>query len=165
MKKLALLAAAGAVISTPAMAAPGNTDSATGAATAEVVAPIAITHDTGAALNFGKFTAGPNPGSVTVTSASVVTTTGDAIHVAGSTESADSFTVTGDPTRGFSLTATGGSVTNGTASMSFTTSIAAGGTLDASGTANVRVGGTLSVGVNQDPGVYDGDYEVTATYN
>lgn len=166
MKKLALLAAAGAVISAPAMAAPGNTDSATGAATAEVVAPITITHDLNAALDFGTFTAGTAVGTVTVSQLGVGTTTGDAIHVAGSVESADSFTVTGDANRGFNLTATNGSVSNaGGATMNFTTDIAASGTLDATGSASVTVGGTLSVAASQAPGVYSGDYQVTATYN
>ncbi len=59
MKKILLFAAAAATISTPAFAAPGDTADATGAATAEVVAPITITHVSGASLNFGKFSITP----------------------------------------------------------------------------------------------------------
>ncbi|MFL0354956.1 DUF4402 domain-containing protein [Erythrobacter sp. GH1-10] len=166
MKKLAILAVAGAAISTPALAAPGNTDTATGAATAEVVAPITITHTVGAVLDFGTFTAGTAAGTVTVDQAGVGSTTGDAVHVATSVESADAFTVSGDANRGFDIVAAGGTVAElGGATMAFTTDAPATGTLDGTGAASFTVGGTLSVAANQTPGVYSGSYVVTATYN
>lgn len=161
-----LMAVAAAAISTPAIAAPGNTDTATGAATAEVVAPITITHDTGAVLDFGTFTAGTAAGTVTVTQGGAGSTTGDAVHVATSTESADSFTVTGGANRGFDILAVGGTVAEtGGATMAFTADAPASGTLDGTGSTSFSVGGTLVVAANQTPGVYSGSYVVTATYN
>jgi Mat/Ecp fimbriae major subunit len=166
LKKLAILAVASAALSTPAIAAPGNTDSATGAATAEVVAPITITHDAGAMLDFGTFTAGTAAGTVSVDQAGNGSTTGDAVHVATSVESADAFTVTGGASRGFDIVAGGGTVTEPSgATMAFTTDAPATGTLDATGSASISVGGTLTVAANQTPGVYTGSYSVTATYN
>ena len=166
MKKLIMIAAASTVFATPAMAEPGNTDQATGRATAEVVAPITIIHDTGAVLNFGTFTAGTAAGSVTVTQGGVPSATGDAVHVATSTSSADSFTVYGDGGRSFDIVAAGGSVSEaGGASMTFTTDAPGTGTIGAGGSTGFSVGGTLSVNANQAPGVYVGSYVVTATYN
>lgn len=166
MKKLIIVAGVTAMFATPAMAAPGNSDDATGAATAEVVAPITITHNTGAVLDFGTFTAGTAVGQVIVDQAGVGSTTGDAVHVATSTESADAFTVTGDAGRSFDIVATGGSVTtSGGAMMTFTTDFPATGSIGSGGTVGFTVGGTLSVGVNQAAGSYSGSYTVTATYN
>lgn len=166
MKKLAILAVAGAAISTPAFAAPGNTDSATGSATAEVVAPITITHDLNAVLDFGTFTAGTAVGTVIVDQSGNGSTTGDAVHVSTSSESADSFTVTGDANRGFDIVAGAGTVQQtGGATMSFTTDAPATGTIGAGGSVGFSVGGTLSVAANQAPGVYSGSYSVSVTYN
>lgn len=166
MKKLIIVAGAAAMFATPVLAAPGNSDEATGAATAEVVAPITITHDTDAVLNFGTFTAGTAVGSVTVDQAGVASDSGDAVLVSTSTESADSFTVSGDADRGFDIVATGGTVTTaGGASMSFTTDAPASGTIGTGGSVGFNVGGTLSVGISQAPGSYSGSYTVTATYN
>ncbi|MGB7408594.1 MAG: hypothetical protein WA908_08810, partial [Pontixanthobacter sp.] len=52
MKKI-ILATFAAAIAVPAVAAPGDTDSADGVATAEIVAPISIVHDANAVLDFG----------------------------------------------------------------------------------------------------------------
>lgn len=166
MKKLIILAGAAAMFATPAVAAPGNTDDATGAATAEIVAPITITHDTGAVLNFGTFTAGTAAGTVTVDQSGAGTSTGDAVLLSTSTESADAFTVTGDANRGFDIVAAGGTVTKtGGASMTFTTDAPLTGTIGGTGTVGFSVGGTLSVSANQAAGSYSGSYLVTATYN
>lgn len=165
MKKIALLAAGFAIASTPAFAAPGDTDTATGSATAEVVAPISVTHDTGAVLDFGTFTPGTAAGTVVITQAGVSSVTGDVVMMSGSTESADAFTVTGGANRAFSITATNGSVTSGANSMAFVTDVAASGLLDGTGTDNFAVGGTLSVAANQAAGSYTGSYTVEVTYN
>lgn len=165
MKKLIIVAGAAAMFATPAMAAPGNSDDATGAATAEVVAPITITHDAGAVLNFGTFTAGTATGTVTVSQAGAGSAAGDAVLLSTSTESADAFTVTGDAGRNFDIVATDGTVTTaGGATMSFTTDAPASGTITG-GSVGFSVGGTLSVGANQAAGSYSGSYTVTATYN
>ena len=172
MKKLLLAAAAATVFATPAFAAPGDTANADGTATATVIAPISITHDAGAALAFGTIITGTAAGTVTVTTAGSASAGGDAKLAAGSTNSADAFTVDGQANRTFTISATDGTVdgtsgdalTNG-ASMSFTTDVAASGTLNASGTTAVAVGGELSVGANQDAGDYEGTYNVTVAYN
>ncbi|MHA6316545.1 DUF4402 domain-containing protein [Altererythrobacter sp. CAU 1778] len=169
MKKILVLAAgAAAIVSAPAFAAPGDTATAQGSATATVVAPITLTHDTGAELGFGTFTTGTTGGSVVVTQAGVGTSTGDVTHMSTSTETADAFTATGDADRGFTISTTGGSVTlNGdgtTSPMAFTTSAPASGVLTG-GTAGFTVGGTLTVPGNHPAGVYSGSYDATVTYN
>lgn len=166
MKKIAIVAAASAVmLSVPALAAPGNQSTADGAATAEVVAPLTLTHDAGATLNFGTFVPGTTGGTVTVTRAGNGTAGGDVTLMPGSIEAADSFSVAGDAGRRFSIVTGAGSVTSGSDSMAFTTDARANHTLDASGAATFTVGGELTVGANQAAGVYTGSYSVTVTYN
>lgn len=165
MKKLLMAAAVAAALPGTAFAASGNTSTATGSATATVVAPIVLTHTSGAALNFGKFTTGTG-GSVTVSSAGVASVGGDVGLVPGSTSSADAFTVAGESGRSFSIATTGGTVTSGSASMSFTTSPSAtSATLGSSGTASFSVGGTLTVSGTAVAGAYTGTYSATVTYN
>ncbi|MCA0909269.1 DUF4402 domain-containing protein [Qipengyuania gaetbuli] len=166
MKKIVLAAAmTSAVFAVPAAAAPGDTASANGTANARIVAPIAITHDSGSALDFGTMTAGTG-GTVVVTPAGAGSKTGDVILIAGSTNAADSFTVTGEANRGFAIVVTGGSVTSGTNSMTFTTSLASNsGNLGAGGSTQFSVGGTLTVGSGQAAGSYTGSYGATVTYN
>lgn len=147
-----------------AVAAPGDSDTATGTATATVVAPIVVTHD-GGALGFGSFLAGTG-GTVVVDSAGAGSVTGDVAFVSGSANTADSFTVEGDANRSFTITSTGGSVSNGTENMTFTTAVSANtDTLDASGLGAFTVGGTLTVADSQAPGDYSGTYDATVAYN
>lgn len=164
MKKI-ILAAAAVAFATPAMAAPGDTATDSGTATAEIVAPITITHDAGAALDFGIVIPGTAAGTVVVSQTGAGSVTGDALFVSGSTNAADSFTVTGDASRAYTIVTTGGSVASGTNTMSFTTSAPASSTLSATGSDSFSVGGTLSVGANQAAGVYTGTYSATVTYN
>ncbi|MDF8334620.1 DUF4402 domain-containing protein [Novosphingobium cyanobacteriorum] len=165
MKKLVLGAVVLALSSGSAFAASGNTSTATGAASAVVVAPIVLTHTTGAALNFGRFTVGTG-GSVDVSAAGVGSVGSDVGFVPGSTVSADAFTVAGDASRSFSITTTGGSVTAGSVSMPFTTTpSAATATLSSGGTASFTVGGTLTVASTVTAGSYTGSYTATVTYN
>lgn len=166
MKKIAVLGAMlVAATSGSAFAASGNTSTATGTATATVVSPIVLTHTTGAALGFGKFTTGTG-GTVVVTSAGAGSVTGDVGFVPGSTNSADGFSVTGDASRSFSITTTGGSVANGAVTMAFTTTpSAATGTTSTGGTATFTVGGTLTVASTATAGAYTGTYSATVTYN
>ena len=163
MKKI-ILAAAAVAFATPAMAAPGDTATDSGTATAEIVAPITITHD-GGALDFGIVIPGTAVGTVVVTQGGAGSVTGDAMFVSGSSNTADSFTVTGDANRAYSIVTTGGSVASGTNTMSFTTDAPASSTLSATGSDSFSVGGTLSVGANQAAGVYTGTYSATVTYN
>ena len=145
--------------------AAGNSSTATGTATAMVVAPLTIQHSTGTALNFGKFTAGTG-GTVVVSTASVGSTTAGVAFVPGSSVQADQFFLTGDPGRNFAISASGGSIAAGASSMGFSVSLAAStGTLDSHGLGNFFVGGTLTVANNQAIGSYSGTYSVTVTYN
>ena len=164
MKKI-VLAAFAAAIAVPAAAAPGDSASTSGTATAEIVSPIAITHDA-ATLNFGTIVPGSAAGVVTVdASTGIATGDAEATVITGATSSADSFTVTGDAGRGFDITTTGGSVVSGGNSMTFTTSPSAPtGTLTG-GTANFTVGGALSVGGAQAGGTYNGTYTASVAYN
>lgn len=87
MKKILLVAAA-AAIATPAFAAPGDTATTQGSATATIVAPITLTHNS-AALAFGTLTSGTGGGTVTVSSGGTVSgTTGDVTVLSGSLDSA-----------------------------------------------------------------------------
>ncbi len=169
MKKFALLpAVVVAALSVPAMAAPGNTDTENGAATAKVVAPINLTHVTGAVLDFGTFTTGDIGGTVVVTTAGAGSSTGEVTLVQGSLEAADQFTVAGDPDRSFSITTGAGTVSNGAATpvtMAFTTTALTSDTLDSTGNASFAVGGTLTVVGGEPAGVYTGSYAVTVAYN
>lgn len=163
MKKALVLAALAAVVSSPALAAPDSaTDS--GSATATVVAPITLTHDAGAVLSFGSFTTGTTGGTVVVTRAGNGSATGDVTLVAGSTESSDSFTVTGDADRAFQVTALAGVVSNAGTDMAFVPNAALNHTLTG-GSVQFRVGGTLTVLGTEPAGTYTGTYAVTAAYN
>ena len=168
MKKIALAALATVLAAGAAHAQSvpsGNTSTAQGAATATVVAPIVLTHDDGAVLSFGTFTVGTG-GTITVDTAGAGTFGGDVGEVTGSTTSSDSFMVTGDPNRTFDIVTDGGSVSNGTDTMSFTTEASGTtGTLDASGETTFSVGGVLTVAGTEGVGQYDGEYDATVTYN
>lgn len=165
MKKIVIAAAVVALSSGSAFAASGNTSTATGSASAVVVAPIVLTHTAGASLNFGKFTAGTG-GTVVVSSAGVASPTADVGMVPGSTSSADAFSVAGDASRSFSITTASGTVTQGASSLTFTTAAsAASGTLSTGGTASFTVGGTLTVPGTAVAGSYTGTYSATVAYN
>ena len=163
MKKILLAAGMIALASGTAHAA-----TATGSAKATVVAPLAITHTNAAALDFGTFTAGTG-GQIAITAAASPTTTpsGGVAFVSGNTNSADSFSVTGDTTRSFNVSF-GGPVTVSTAgptpaTMSFSPTGVSSAALTA-GAYTLYVGGTLTVGANQTAGAYTGTYSVTVTY-
>ncbi|WP_165853512.1 DUF4402 domain-containing protein [Aurantiacibacter aquimixticola] len=167
MKKFAVLAAtAAAFTSTSAFAQALDDNQAEGSATAEVVAPITLTHVAGAELSFGTFTAGAG-GTVVVTRGGAGSTTGDVVLLAGSNESSDEFTVAGDANRRFSITVNNGTIThtNGTDTMAFVPDARANHTLDAAGAADFTVGGALTVGADQEAGDYAGTYLVEVAYN
>lgn len=167
MKKIALIAAtAAAFTSAPAFAQVLDDNQAEGSATAEVVAPITLTHVAGAELSFGTFTAGTG-GTVVVTRGGAGSSTGGVVLLAGSVESSDEFDVAGDADRRFSITTTPDVITHtdGTTTMAFTPDARANHTLDAAGDASFTVGGTLTVGADQLPGDYSGTYLVEVAYN
>ena len=164
MKKFLMAAAIVAASSAPAFAA-GNTASGSGVATATVIAPITLTHTSGAALGFGKFTTGTG-GTVVVSAAGAGSVTGDVTFVTGSANSADAFTVAGDAGRSFTISTGTGNVSAGGGDIPFTTSAsAATGTLDTAGAASFTVGGTLTLAGTEPAGDYSGSYTATVTYN
>jgi hypothetical protein len=172
MKKIVLAAAIVSLSSGSAYATvtspSGNSSTVTGSAVAKVIAPIVLTHVTNAVLNFGTFTAGQG-GSVVVTSAGAGSVTGDVGFAPGNTNSADSFTVAGDPSRNFSIATQGGTITgtaHTSATMTFTTlPSATTGTTNSSGAASFTVGGTLTVAAAQLPDSYAGTYNATVAYD
>jgi hypothetical protein len=166
LKKIALAATVVMLSSGTAFAASGSTSTASGSAAAVIVAPLRITHNAGAVLNFGTFTSGTG-GTVVVTSAGAGSVTGDVGTVNGNANSADAFTVTGDVARAFNIaTSSGNTVTTGGASpstMAFTVSAPA-SAATVLGSYALAVGGTLTVGNAQAAGSYTGSYTVTVTY-
>jgi len=168
MKKILIAAALIAFSSGSAFAAgvAGNTATVTGAnggvATAIVVAPITLTHTAGASMNFGKFTVGTGTGSIIMSSSGTVSAgTGTATPVSGVTPSLDNFTVTGDPSRYFNISTTGGTV--GTMVLTTTPSVPT-AQLSATGTATFSVYGTLATAGTETAGSYTGSYGATVTY-
>lgn len=161
MKKIVLAAGLATMAAGSAHAA-----TATGSATATIIAPLQIAHNSGAALSFGTFTAGTG-GSVSVTAAGVGTPSGDVAIVAGSSYAADAFTVTGSGTRTFNIaTSSGNTVSTGgatPATMPFTLTALPSASL-VGGTYTLNVGGTLNVASGQAAGAYTGTYTVTVTY-
>jgi len=163
MQKFVIAAALVAAFPASAFAA-GNTSTASGTASATVVSPLVLTHTSGASLNFGKFT-DTAAGSISISSAGVVSVTGGVNNVTGVTQTADQFSVAGDTTRTFAITTTGGTVANGAVTIPFTTTPStATGTL-ASGAASFTVGGTLTLAGTEAAGTYTGTYSATVTYN
>ena len=165
MKKILISTAIALTFAAPAYAASGNTSTASGAAQANVIAPIVLTHVANASLNFGSFTTGTG-GSVVVTPAGVGTANSDVSFVPGSTEAADQFTVKGDTSRNFSIATTNGTVALNGTTIAFTTlPSAAAGTTSSTGTASFSVGGTLTLVGTEAAGGYTGTYDATVTYN
>jgi len=165
MKKIVFSAAIALTVAAPAYAASGNISTASGAAQANIISPIVLTHTASATLNFGSFTVG-NGGSVVVTSAGVGSTLSDVNFVPGSLEAADQFTVKGDNARNFTIATTGGSVAFNTTTIAFSTAAsAASGTTSGTGTASFTVGGTLSLVGTEVAGAYTGTYDATVAYN
>ena len=160
MKKFVLAAVAVALSSGSAYAATAN-----GSATAEVVAPITLTHTAAATINFGMIDPGAG-GSVTVTAGNVRTASGVTLLAAGPASSADAFTVGGGANRGYTIGTAAGTVTNaGGVTMNFTTTPSAlTSTLSVGGTDSFTVGGTLTVVAGQATGSYTGSYVATVLY-
>lgn len=151
------------VLASPAAA--NTTDTTTTVATAEVLTPIAISHDVGAALNFGTFLPGSG-GTINVPVTGGHSTGGSIMLIGGSVPTRDSFTITGESGRSFSISATAGTIRSGVDSMTYSTSLRdISGTFDLTGRTTLFVGGRLAVAPSQAPGRYTGNYNVTVSYN
>ena len=151
-----------------AQAAPGNTRTVTGTANATIIQPISIVAT--ASLRFGVIARPSTAGTVTVSTASVVTTTGgvtgsNAINQGALAARAGTFTVAGQPGASFGVTlppSTTVTAPGGTMTINLFTVGALSGSL--AGTLNIAVGGTLAVNANQTVGSYSGTYQITVNY-
>ncbi len=175
MKKLTVIASViGLGLFTAGIGSAQTQDSATASGaevTAQIVAPIAITHVID--LDFGDIVPSAVAGTVTVA------TTGAREHTAGVTlgndaGSAATFDVTGENNAHYSITLPEDDVVEindvGDGDPmdvdDFTSDpVIASGVLDASGEQTISVGATLYVGESQDAGAYSGTFSVTVTYD
>ena len=154
-----------------AHAASGNSVQVTGSARAAVIIPVSMTNVS--ALSFGQFARPNAAGTMTISPAGAVSTTGgvtgnEAIVQTGGGRAAARFTITVAPGAGFtvfgpiSTTLSSGSntmtVTNLTGSLALSSSTAT------SRTYTLMVGGRLNVAANQAIGTYNGTYTLTTVY-
>jgi hypothetical protein len=153
----------------PALAAPGGTATMTGTASATIITPITIVAT--APLRFGVMARPTAAGTVTVSTAGVVTTSGGmvgntAIAQGSSGPQAGKFRVSGEPGRQFFVTLpAAATVTRSGGSMTITLFTVGALTGSPVGTLDIAVGGTLAVGAAQPIGTYNGTYQITASYN
>lgn len=124
----------------------------TGTAQTRVVAGITLSTPGGESIDFGDRARG--------TGATVI---------APAAAASQTFNVTGEPSKVFTITVPGSAVTltNGAATLSVSsfTRTAATGTLSVGGTASFNVGATLqAISAVQAVGTYTGSYTVTVTY-
>lgn len=164
MKKLLISAGALAVMafSTPALAA----NTATANATVNIVSPLSLTNDTG--LNFGTIV-GPFAGEVVHVDGTGARTCPGTLTCSGNASvSAASFTLTGTPNQGVTLSIPDSVVLNGSVSGSLTVDLTgdkpADPTLDSAGSASFSVGGQLTIPTGTGDGVYSNTFDVTANY-
>ncbi|MBR4508333.1 MAG: DUF4402 domain-containing protein [Elusimicrobiaceae bacterium] len=164
MKKLLMLVVfvfvAGAVFAS-------QTDPATGEAKAKIVAPLAITHATGAALNFGTLVSPKNgAGTVTISNANPGQATDSGVErITVDPVSSDHFTVTNPDNVSYSAAVTEASITVKNPNNDEMTVSAFTPSCTSSCTAtDIYVGGQLAIGQNQASGVYSGQYHITLTY-
>lgn len=185
-----LLAASCVAAAPAALAAPGDNASATGSSQVAVITALSLINT--ADLSFGRFTAGPAAGTVTVDPiAGGCTVTGPIVHAGGCSPA--EFVGMGTRNMGARVSLSG--VTNLTgpgqtmvldsvwlapnSSITFTGNPHANGQgigltqgngnqrysiSSSSGIFTLRVGGRLNVNANQAPGVYTGSISITVQY-
>jgi hypothetical protein len=163
-----------AMLSAPAAFA----QTATGNGEAVIVTPLSLVSFRD--LNFGNLIAGTATGTVTVSPASVRSTTGG-VTPAGGTVTSAQFAGFGTVNRfirittaqaTYNLTRVNGTETmrlrNLTVSASNVTLFLSGrtvfGRIDPNGIITLNIGGTIDVGANQVPGVYEGTFPITVDY-
>lgn len=166
---LATAATIGLLAATPAFAQAGAPSSATANADAVIVAPISIVKVTD--LNFGRIAADSAASTVTVNAAGARTSSSPSVLIAaGSTPTAATFTITGEPGLSYShshpstvtLTGPAGSTAM---TATFLPEMSSGGTLDTTGSAAYALGASLAVGASQMAGAYTGSFSVSVQYN
>ena len=167
MKKLALLSAVAFVgLSAQATAIASNT--ASGNASATIVAAINVAEST--ALKFGNVAAGASPGTVVVTTAGIRSNFGGAVLIPGGGEVQGIFDVTGAINANYAVASPDGTTTTtltgpGPAMTVDAFTTAHNTALDGVGHDLLSVGATLHVAANQTAGSYVGTYPVTVNYN
>ena len=143
---------------------------ATATASATIVTGISISKVND--MNFGRLNPGSGGGTAELSTASVVTPTGDVTKLAGATPSAASFTVSGETGYTFSITLPSSDYTISDGSShnmivnTFLSSPATSGTIAGGGT-TLSVGATLTVAAGQVSGNYTNvtGFTVTVNYN
>ena len=138
----------------------------TGTATANVLAPLAISQTTG--MDFGDVAGDTTSATTVVLTTAGATSSGDGAYTGG-TPAAGTFAVTGGNSLAYSITLPGAAVTltSGANTMTVDTfNHDAGGSpaLDGTGNGSFNVGATLNLGAAQAAGVYNGTYTVTVEY-
>ena len=164
-----LLAAGAAALSASFFSSIVTAATATGNASAEVLAPLSIVADTIAQMNFGQVS-----GDATVATTVVLTPGGgvnstDGAGIIGGAPSAGNFDVTGAGTLAYDITLPPAPVTltgtgfGGTMTVdTFTTPAASLNLVGGAGTFDV--GATLKIGIGQAADTYIGTYDVTVNY-
>lgn len=143
------------------------TDTATGQAQVEIVAPLDLEHDSAAILNFGKIMPSlSTTGSVTLSAAATaaITASSEVTVVDTSTVSADHFTVAnaGSATP-YSAAISEGSISVKNDATTLTITPALSCSSDCA-TGDIYVGGTLSIPAKTNAGTYTGTYNLAITY-
>jgi hypothetical protein len=164
VKNLTIASALALLLLSAAAANAATTSSDT---SAEILTAITLTNTI--PLEFGEIAASAALGTVTVSTASVRSSTGG-VTLAGLTPAtASSFAVTGDAGDTYAITLpTSISITSGANSMTvdtFTSSPDTAGTLSGGGTDTVLVGATLHVAASQAAGAYAGTFDLIVVYN
>ncbi len=158
---------------TVAEAQPGLSSTVTGHITAEVISTLTAVETS--QLNFGKFSPGPQGGSLILNPENTISVMGSVWPGSG-THSAASFYVTGDPGVAYTVSLPSSPVTITHVSSARTMTVEdwtsvpfaePGAGLLENGSQVVYVGATLRVGtINDNPvGVYTGTYTITFEFN
>jgi len=158
---------------TVAEAQPGLSSTVTGHITAEVISTLTAVETS--QLNFGKFSPGPQGGSLILNPENTISVMGSVWPGSG-THSAASFYVTGDPGVAYTVSLPSSPVTITHVSSARTMTVEdwtsvpfaePGAGLLENGSQVVYVGATLRVGtINDNPvGVYTGTYTITFVFN
>lgn len=140
------------------------------AATLDGWAQVPIAISSSQALAFGSFVAGAG-GTITITPAGARSGTGGVTLLPAAPGSAAQFSISGTSNASYSISlppndlVTLASGANTMAVNGFASSPAATGLLGLSGSQSLFVGATLSVGANQVPGNYSGNFTVSVNYN
>ena len=165
-----LLAAGTAALSASMFSTTVTAATDTGNASATVLAPLTITADIVAAMNFGSISGDADIATTAILTPAGGVTSPDGAGIFGGTPSAGNFDVTGQGTLAYDITLPAAAITLNTTPVSantmtvdtFTTPVASLSLLAGAGTFDV--GATLHIGIGQAAADYTGTYDVTVNY-